>query len=70
MRASILSQMRDEAAIARGEDTLTILWDMEKFYDNTCIEKLIHEACRLGLPDAGVQARPHDAHGTQVAPHV
>ena len=31
LRASILSQMTDEAAIARGEDTLTILWDMEKF---------------------------------------
>ena len=29
LRASILSQMRDEMATARGEDTLTVLWDME-----------------------------------------
>ena len=34
LRASILSQMRDEIAVARGDDTLTVLWDMEKFYDN------------------------------------
>ena len=43
LRASILSQMRDEVAIAKGEDTLTLLWDMEKFYDNICIIRLIKE---------------------------
>ena len=39
--------MRDEAAIAKGEDTLTVLWDMDKFYDNICIVRLIKEAHRL-----------------------
>ena len=42
--------MRDEAAIAKGEDTLTVLWDMEKFYDNICIVRLIKEAHRLRYP--------------------
>ena len=42
--------MRDEMAIAREEDTLTVLWDMEKIYDNICTVKLIKEACRLGYP--------------------
>ena len=50
LRASILSQLRDEVAIANGDDTLTILWDMEKFYDNICIARLLREACRLRYP--------------------
>ena len=36
--------------MAKGEDTLTVLWDMEKFYDNICITRLIREACRLRYP--------------------
>ena len=35
-------------ALAKGEDTFTIVWDMEKFYDNKCIEKLVQEAWSLG----------------------
>ena len=42
--------MLDEAAIARGENRITFLWDMEKFYDNICIERLVREAERLRYP--------------------
>ena len=50
LRASILSQMRFKVAIAKGEDTLSVLWDIEKFYDNMCIVRMIREACRLRYP--------------------
>eukprot|EP00973_Karenia_brevis_P008100 1097654-Karenia_brevis.AAC.1 len=40
----------NEVAYYRGEATLSILYDMEKLYDNISIPILITEASRLGYP--------------------
>jgi len=41
LRAGILSALKDEIAVLLGNETLSVLFDMEKSYDNIDILKLI-----------------------------
>ena len=50
LRAAILSMFHDELAALSQEEVIRIFWDMEKFYDNIHIGKLIQRAKEYGYP--------------------
>jgi len=50
LRAAVLGAMFDEVATLNGEAVSTILWDMEKFYDNIQMNKLIAKAIEVEYP--------------------
>ena len=50
LRAAVAGAFMDELASYSGEDVLTILWDLEKFYDNIDILRLIDRACEMEYP--------------------
>ena len=52
LRAAILGMLQDEVAVYRGRNTLTTLWDEEKFYDNIDILQLINKSKEVEYPIA------------------
>lgn len=50
LRAAVLSAFHDELHLLDGKEIAAILWDMEKFYDNINITKLIRKAQEMGYP--------------------
>ena len=50
LRAAVLSCFQDELNQLGSKEIGAILWDMEKFYDNIHIPKLIARAQELGYP--------------------
>ena len=50
LRAAIWGMLQDEVAVYIGRNTLTTLWDEEKFYDNIDIVQLMDKAEALEYP--------------------
>ena len=48
LRPALLSIFKDELATLSEEELVVILWDMEKFYDNIDITKLVKKVNELG----------------------
>ena len=55
LRAGILSALNDDIAVLLGDYTLSVLFDMEKFYDNIDILKLIELADEQQYPSLVLQ---------------
>ena len=64
LRAGILSVLCDELAVRTGNDTLSTLFDMEKFYDNLDILKLIELADQHKISCTSIQPGLANAHGS------
>ena len=49
-KAGLLRRLLDELAVLSGLDSLSIYWDVEKFYDSICIVQLVKLAAGRGFP--------------------
>ena len=50
LRAAIMRRMRDEVAVLSGQEALCILWDLAKFFETICLDKLAARCKHLGFP--------------------
>ena len=50
LRAAVIGALYDEVASLNHENVATILWDMEKFYDNIDLVKLTEQAVEVEYP--------------------
>ena len=48
--AGITRRLQDECAVALGQHTASIYWDLEKFYDSIDWCRAIEWALQLGFP--------------------
>ena len=50
LRAAMAQKLMQEVAQSEGKIRASLLWDLEKFYDNICLEKLTMAALTNGYP--------------------
>ena len=50
LQAALGVLFRDELAAGKGEARVSVLWDLEKFFDNIALDVLIRRAMQFGYP--------------------